>query len=152
MAAVMSLLAFLAGLFGCTKAPAHETSQLRAISISCGAMNYSYCYSFSLYRQEDQWLLEAECFTQEHEAETKISGKAVESGEIDTLLDILERNGTIEYAETYKEPEKTYQVMDETVYSLSLTFEDDARYSIGSIGTARPELEAFFYRLAEETK
>ena len=148
----MSLLAFLAGLFGCTKAPAHETSQLRAISISCGAMNYSYCYSFSLYRQEDQWLLEAECFTQDHEVETKISGKAVESGEIDTLLDILERNGTIEYAGSYREPKRLFQALDDTVYGLSLTFADDARYSVSSIGTAQPELEAFFYRLAEETQ
>ena len=127
LAAVMSLFAFLAGLLGCTKEPEYEVSQLRAIAISCSHMDRRYGYSFFLHQEEDQWLLDANCFTQDREVETEFSGKAVESGEIDTLLDVLERNGTIEYAETYKEPEKTYQVMDETVYSLSLTFEDDAR-------------------------
>ena len=152
LAAVMSLFAFLAGLLGCTKEPEYEVSQLRAIAISCSHMDRRYGYSFFLHQEEDQWLLDANCFTQDREVETEFSGKAVESGEIDTLLDILERNGTIEYAGSYREPKRLFQALDDTVYGLSLTFADDARYSVSSIGTAQPELEAFFYRLAEETQ
>ena len=152
LAAVMSLFAFLAGLLGCTKEPEYEVSQLRAIAISCSHMDRRYSYSFFLHQEEDQWLLDANCFTQDREVETEFSGKAVESGEIDTLLDILERNGTIEYARSYREPKRLFQALDDTGYGLSLTFADDARYSVSSIGTAQPELEAFFYRLAEETQ
>ena len=64
------------------------------------------------------------------------------------LLDILERNDSIAYAENYKKPmDSPFEVMDETTYSFCLAFSDGEQYNtLDSQG----ELEKFFYRLAEQ--
>ena len=62
-----------------------------------------------------------------------------------------EKNETVKFAETYKKPKKIFEVLDETMYGLCLTFDDGSRYNADSIGSAMQELESFFYRLAEES-
>ncbi|MGN1414145.1 MAG: hypothetical protein ACI4WY_07860 [Anaerovoracaceae bacterium] len=59
----------------------------------------------------------AQCFTKDHEQETMFEGRPLSKENVETLLGILKKYGTVDFAERYIAPE---------------------------------ELEAFFYRLAEE--
>ncbi|MGN1480267.1 MAG: hypothetical protein ACI4XH_10885, partial [Acutalibacteraceae bacterium] len=143
------LLSVLAGLFGCGKTQHYNVSQISAVSISCCHMDRRYGYSFFLREENGQWLFDADCFTDDHENETVLENKAVGDDDISVLLDIIERNETVKFAETYKKPKQLFEALDESTYSLCLTFDDGSRYNADSIGSAMRELESFFYRLAE---
>lgn len=148
----MGILAALAGLFGCSKAPKpaqHELSEIRAVSISCGHMDRSYGYFFWIHPEQDKWLFDAECFTHGHEDETMFENREVSGKDMDALFEILERCDSIAYAENYKKPKKLpiFEVMDETTYSFCLTFSDGTQYVTCD---RQKELEEFFYRLAEQ--
>ena len=149
--AVMGLLALLTGLFGCGKAPKparHELSEIREVSIACAHMDRSFGYYFRMHRDGDKWLFDTECFTHGHEIETVFENSEVSGENVNELLDILERNDSIAYAENYKKPmDSPFEVMDETTYSFCLAFSDGEQYNtLDSQG----ELEKFFYRLAEQ--
>ena len=145
------LLSALAGLFGCGKAQRHEVSQIVSVSISCCHMDYSYGYHFLLRKENGVWLFDAECFTDDFQTQTVFADKTVGDDKITELFDIIEKNETVKFAETYKKPKKIFKVLDETMYGLCLTFDDGSRYNADSIGSAMQELESFFYRLAEES-
>ncbi len=149
----MGLPAILAGLFRCSKAPDreshHKVSEITMLSLSCSHMDYSYCYYFALTLGERGWLFDAECFINNHEEKTVFSGRVVKSEDVEKLFDILERNRSIAYAETYKKPKKFFIIMDETIYSFCLIFSDGSQCTAASAGTAIRELEDYFYLLAE---
>ncbi|MGM9680314.1 MAG: hypothetical protein ACI3XR_02295 [Eubacteriales bacterium] len=112
-------------------------------------MDYSYCYSFRIHREQDKWLFDTKCFTHEHESETVFENREVSREEVDTLFEILDHSDSISHAENYKSPMKSpFIVMDETTYSFCLTFSDKSRYMTRDQSI---ELESFFYRLAEDT-
>lgn len=148
----MGILATLAGLFGCSKSPKpaqHTISEISAVSIACGHMDRSYGYYFWIHREQDKWLFDTECFTNDHETETVFENREVSGEDIDALFKILERNDSITYAENYKKPKKPlFEIMDETTYSFCLTFSDGNRYTTND---RQKELEEFFYCLAENT-
>ncbi|MGN1134282.1 MAG: hypothetical protein ACI4RN_07500 [Oscillospiraceae bacterium] len=152
----MTVLAILSGLFGCGNKPKykgqHSVSEITRISMSCSHMDYNYGYSFQLFREGNQWMFDAHCCTDNFEKETEFYSKQVSSTDIDTLFEILERNNTISYIETYKKPKKLlkFQVMDETVYGFCLSFSDGSSYNTDSAGSAISELQEFFYSLAEK--
>ena len=149
---LLELLAMFSALFGCgeSRSAQHEISELRSISMSCGHSNHCYSYSFFLRKEGETWLFDAECFTKDREEETVFSSKAVGDGELEALFDILERSGTIAYAESYKKPKKfPFTVLDAPMYGFALTFTDGSVYNTDSAGDARHDLEDFFYRLAE---
>lgn len=129
----MGLFTVLAGLFGCNKAPGsarHTVSDICEVSVSCGHMNRCYGYCFRIRRENGVWLFDAECFTHDREAETVFEDRAVNGGDIEELLGILERNDSIAYAENYKKPIKLpFQVLDDTSYNFSLVFSDGSRYT-----------------------
>ncbi len=146
----MGLLAVLAGLFGCGKAPKpaqHQLSEISAVSIACSHMDHSFGYFFWVHREQDKWLFDAACFTHDHADETVFENREVSGKDMDTLFEILERNGSIAYAENYKKPRNPlFEVMDETTYSFCLTFSDGNQHVTCD---RQKELEEFFYRLAE---
>ncbi len=151
--AAVGLLATLAGLFGCTKTPKppkHKISDISSVSISCSHMDRCYGYYFWVRRDGDVWLFDATCFTNDHEVETVFENREVSSEDIDELSKILERNGSISYAENYKKPKKLpFEVMDETIYTFCLAFSDGSKYNTND---PQKELEQFFYRLAESAE
>ncbi|MBP3305090.1 MAG: hypothetical protein J6L24_03880 [Oscillospiraceae bacterium] len=146
----MGLPAVLAGLFGKAPGPVrHELSETKGISISCCHMDRSFGYSFWIRREGDAWLFDAECFTHDHEVETVFENREVADGDRKALFAILERCGSISYAEHDRKPKKSpFQILDETTYCFCLTFSDGSRYVTRD---RQKELEAFFYRLAEQT-
>lgn len=145
------LLSVLAGLFGCGKAQHHEVSQLVSVSISCCHMDRRFGYSFFLRKENGVWLFDADCFTDDFETQTVFEDKTVGDDKITELFDIIEKNETVKFAETYKEPKKLFEALDESTYSLCLTFDDGSKYNTDSIGSAMQELERYFYTLAAES-
>lgn len=147
----MSVLSLICGLFGCQKAskPAkHELSEIKSVSISCGHMDRSYGYSFQIYKEENGWLLNAECFTHNYETETVLEKCELSGEDAKALLEILERNESIAYAENYSKPKKrSVRIADETTYGFCLTFSDGNFYATYD---RQSDLEEFFYRLAEK--
>ena len=145
------LLSALAGLFGCGKAQRHEVSQIVSVSISCCHMDYSYGYHFLLRKENGVWLFDAECFTDDFQTQTVFADKTVGDDKITELFDIIEKNETVKFAETYKKPKKLFEALDKSTYSLCLTFDDGSKYNTDSIGSAMQELERYFYTLAAES-
>lgn len=147
----MAVLFSVCGLFGCQKTPKpakHELSEVTAVSISCGNMDRSYGYSFWAHKEENGWLLDAECFTQNFEEETVFENCELDSEDAKALLEILKENESIAYARNYKEPKKSvFQVADEETYGFCLTFSDGSQYVTHD---RQNDLEEFFYRLAEK--
>lgn len=144
----------LPGVSGCRKepekTPQHELSEIITLSMICSHMDYSYSYAFMLTREGDEWLLDAECCTQDDQEKTVISGRAISSEDVEVMYDLLENHDMIAYVESYEEPEESpFEILDETTYSFCLSFSDGSSYVTNSFGDAREELEDFFYRLAE---
>ncbi|MGN0661037.1 MAG: hypothetical protein ACI4JX_04880, partial [Oscillospiraceae bacterium] len=144
--AAVGMLAALTGLFGCNNAPKparHELSEISAVSIYCSHMDFSYCYSFRIHREQEKWLFDAKCFTHGHEKETVLENCEVGDDDMNALFEILEHNNSIAYAENYKKPMKSpFTVMDETVYGFCLTFSDGNQFVTYNV---QKELEEFFY-------
>ena len=131
----------------------HNVSDVVSISMSCGCMDYSYHYSFTLYFENGEWRFSADCFTHDRTEPTEFSDRSVKNDDVKTALDILEKNGVAEYVEKYKPPKKLpFHVLDETTYSFCLGFSDGKRICAEKAGEAQNELNDFFYRLAESYK
>lgn len=131
-----------------SKPARHRTAQLRAVSLACSHMDHSYGYSFWLRREEERWLLNAECFLRDFTEETALESRETGGQDLAELFAVMERTDAIARAENWKKPKAPpFQILDETVYSFGLSFSDGSRYRSGS---REPELEQFFYRLAEK--
>ena len=149
----MGMFSALTGLFGFRRTPKparHKLSDISEISISCVHMDFSFGYSFRLHRDEEKWLFDAECFTNNCSEHTGFENRSVSEEDVKTLLEILERNNSISYAENYKKPPKSpFKVLDETTYVFCLAFSDGSRYMTKD---RQAEPEQFFYGLAEKKK
>ncbi|MDD6203697.1 MAG: hypothetical protein PUC05_01685 [Firmicutes bacterium] len=145
----MGLFAVLSGLFGCSKAkPArHTVSEISVVSVYCGHMDHSCSYCFSVRREQDRWLLDADCFTHGHNTETELEKCEVGNEDIDALFEIIQSSNLIAHAENYKKPRKSrIVVLDETTFGFSLTFTDGSQYMTDD---CQPELRKYFYAIAE---
>lgn len=150
--AFMAVLSMLCGFCGCKKEQKpvvqHELSDITSVSINCGHMDFNYCYSFGIYKNENEWLFDASCFTNGFQEQTKFESRKLLDEDVEALLEIIGQNDIISYAENYVKPEEPdYMIMDETKYSFGLGFSDGNRYVTSG---CQGKLEEFFYTLAEK--
>ena len=147
----LSLISLLCGLFGCGKAPRsarHTVSDITSVSVSCGHMNRNYAYSFRLHRQEGVWLLDAECHIHDKADEAAFESREVGETDARKLLELIDKNGLITYAEGFKKPKDSpIQATDEAIYGFCLGFSDSSRFMTSD---RIEELEEAFYRLTEQ--
>lgn len=164
---LLSLMVVLAGLFGCTAKPRdgeplHDISEVCMVYIGCGHMDYSCCYNFTLKRSTEEaieagadsgWYFEGGCFLRDEEERTDFEPTPVSSDSVAKLLDIIEENNTIAYAENYKAPRKPkIFALDETTYSFCIEFSDGQQYVICEMVPEQHEFEEYFYDLGKELK
>ena len=164
---LLALMTVLAGLIGCTAKPrdaepVHDISEVCMVSMGCGHMDYSCCYNFMLKRsaeeaeeagQDSGWYFEGGCFLRDEEERTDFEPTPVSSDSAAKLLDIIEANNTIAYAENYKAPKKLkIFALDETTYSFCIKFSDGQQYIISEMVPKQHELEEYFYDLGKELK
>lgn len=145
---IMSVLLFT-GVMGCGRASssaAHEVSEIVSVSISCGNMDIRYGYAFFAERAKNGWLLDAECFTEGFEVETKLVDKELGVEDVEELLSIIESNGLIGRAENYRKAKRS-PAADAAAYGFAMRFSDDTQYVMYE---EQRELTEFFYRAAEK--
>lgn len=121
-----------------------SASDLTAISISCGHVDRTCAYSFTITREADGWYLDAELF------ERSIRKRPIDPESVDEIMAIIEDRGIVQEANKQKRAKKRLfhmHIPDESVYSLALTFSDG---EIKSISERQGELEEIFCRLVEE--
>ena len=164
---LLALMTVLAGLIGCTAKPrdaepVHDISEVCMVSMGCGHMDYSCCYNFTLKRsaeeaeeagQDSGWYFEGGCFLRDEEERTDFEPTPVARESAAKLLDIIQANNTIAYAENYKAPKKLkIFALDETTYSFCIKFSDGQQYIISEMVPGYGELEEYFYDLGKELK
>ena len=170
---LLALMTVLAGLIGCTAKPrdaepVHDISEVCMVSMGCGHMDYSCCYNFTLTRraeeagkaveagqagQDSGWYFEGGCFLRDEEERTDFEPTPVSRESAAKLLDIIQANNTIAYAENYKAPKKLkIFALDETTYSFCIKFSDGQQYIISEMVPEQNELEEYFYDLGKELK
>ncbi|MGN0735722.1 MAG: hypothetical protein ACI4LP_07950 [Anaerovoracaceae bacterium] len=165
---LLGLVTVLSGLLGCTAnprdaEPVHDVSEVSMVSIGCGHMDYSCCYNFMLKRSTGEaaeaekagadsgWYFEGGCFLRNEDQRTDFEPTPVSSESAAKLLDIIEANNTIAYAENYKAPKKLkIFALDETTYSFCIEFSDGQQYIISEMVPEQNELEKYFYDLGKE--
>lgn len=146
----MTLFSTVFGLFGCKKAPdtaEHDVSEITGVSISCGNPDRNGEYSFNIQKKDDLWLFDTQCYDRNGE-KIEINGLEISENDVDEVLEILERNDSIVYAENYKKRKiASGRVADEITYGFCLTFADGKRYTTCDV---QGDLEKMFYRFAEK--
>ena len=144
----VALLSVLCGLLGCGKAPNYTVEDIRSVSISCGHMDYSHSYAFSLRKAESGWLLDADYAADTEHPHTEYEACPVAEEDVRELLHIVREQEVIEKLRQYKKPMCKVQVLDETTYYSSVLFADGAQMAAGTCVSG--DLESCFYRLAEK--
>ena len=144
----VALLSVLCGLLGCGKAPNYTVEDIRSVSISCGHMDYSHSYTFSLRKAERGWLLDADYAAGTADPHPEYEACPVAEEDVRELLHIVREQEVIEKLRRYKKPMCKVQVLDETTYDTSVLFADGAQMAAGTCVSG--DLESCFYRLAEK--
>lgn len=138
----------LAEWFGCCQKNRQTVKNIKSLSITCGSMNYSYTYSFSLFKSENNWVISAKCFADRESSEIEFENCRVTKREADELLNIISEKNLIWTIKHYKKPKFKYYAIDESTYYTSISFVDGK--SIGAEIYAGKNLENFFYYLANK--
>lgn len=143
----MIIAATLTGLFGCKSESAYTVSDIKSLSISCGQMDLRQCYSFCIYQKDGGWILYADCFAADGEAQIKLE-TPIKDEDAQTLLAEAEESDFITSLLKYKKPLFKAKVADETDYSSQITFSDGKTISAPIL--ASREIETRFYALAQD--
>lgn len=143
----MAITAVIASFFGCTGESEYTTDDIETLSISCGQMDLTKCYSFGISRKDGSWILYAECFSLDGETEIKLE-TPIQTEEAENLLKKAEDSGFISSIEKYRKPILKANVSDEEMYSSLVTFSDGSTVSAPIL--ASRDIENSFYSLAEK--
>ena len=92
----VALLSVLCGLLGCGKAPNYTVEDIRSVSISCGHMDYSHSYAFSLRKAESGWLRDADYAADTEHPHTEYEACPVAEEDVQELLHIVREQEVIE--------------------------------------------------------
>ncbi len=147
VASILAILSMLASFFGCISKPKYTAKDIEVLSISCGHMDLSKSYSFSISLKDGKWIFYGDCVAVDGKTKIKIQAP-IESEDAEKLLNEAEKSGFITCVQKYKKPLFKPEVADETVYSSLITFYDGNTVSAPILGSR--EIENSFYSLAEK--
>lgn len=143
---VMSLLLALAGLFGCSKAPAYSAEDIQSVSVSCGHMDYSHSYAFYLRRANGGWLLDADYATNTGQPHLAFEECLVTAEDAQALLAIVQEQEVPAKLQRWKKPRLKVQAADETTYYTAVLLANGEQ--LGAAAHISDDLVNGFYRLA----
>lgn len=142
--------------FNSVKKVERVIDNLTGVYISCNHMCYTYCYGFSV-NKEDRWLFSADCSISNEDdfQRVNINCCQIEDIDIEKLFKILKKKDNkgktlLEFVSSYKSPKrpKFIMVCDETTYGYGFSYIDCTNDSIKECPDK--EIEKFFYKLAEK--
>lgn len=149
--AVTALIVMGSVVAGCSTSPAKKTkADISGVSLSQNHMNYSYCYSFFLRKENGKVLFDADVRLEKDNGDFEaivLENCEVESKYFDKLLELVKQNDIREYTESYKKKTELFQLSDETTNTTTLYFADGTDKSAES-GAYKEELYDFFSDLA----
>ncbi len=131
------------------------TDNLTEIYISCNHMCYTFCYSFSINKSENNWIFSADCSIKDDYLKIELENCIVNNSDVQELFEILKnkrQNGKslLEYIRDYKPPKVSNEffALDETNYLFSFSY-TDMTYDSANMRPDK-EVEDFFYKLAKK--
>lgn len=142
----MAILSLFLGLSGCKKTPEYTPEDIREIHISCGHMDYTYAYSFSLKKADESWLFSADCSINREGPHIELEDCPVAQEEAEEIIEIIREQDIIESVRRFKKPNFKWHALDETTYYTSFLFADGKVISSAVFGSR--DMEELFFCLA----
>ena len=145
----MPFLLFPDKLFKFGKTPDNTVDDIRSVSVSCGHMDCSHCYSFHLRKSKFGWIFDAEYAEDTGSPLTSYEECTVTAEDAKELLNTVLKQNLPAKLKSYKKPKIKAFALDETTYYTSIAFANGT-----TLGAPIPseDTEACFYRLAKKIR
>ena len=107
---------------------AAESGNLKSVCITSNAMDYSYCYMFSIDKEEGIWFLSCDAVVDDERICAEEEALRIGDGDAEEILAVVREQQLVGQVVQYEEPEDdgTF-VLDETTYGTAFVFTDDSR-------------------------
>ena len=92
------------GLFGCGAKKKYTAADVSVISFSCSSMSYTDSYVYSLKKENEEWLFDANYSYDYENPRVEFENKKVSAQDAAAILDVVKEQGLILQAQKYKPP------------------------------------------------
>ena len=112
------------GLFGCGAKKKYTAADVSVISFSCSSMSYTDSYAYSLKKENEEWLFDANYSYDYENPRVEFENKKVSAQDAAAILDVVKEQGLILQAQKYKPPRIKAFVLDDGGYFLYFKMND----------------------------
>lgn len=120
----MLMLLLPIGLFGCGAKKKYTVADVSVISFSCSSMSYTDSYAYSLKKENEEWLFDANYSYDYENPRVEFENKKVSAQDAAAILDVVKEQGLILQAQKYKPPRIKAFVLDGGGYFLYFKMND----------------------------
>lgn len=117
-----------------------QSSELISVALSRAEMDQSCNFDFHIYKEETEWLFNAECFLPTSDTEIVVASVRITAEETETLFSLLN-------PKCKRKKRRLFHARDLGTTSLCLTFADGSRLTDEGEQT---KVAAFFFALAKK--
>lgn len=112
------------GLFGCGAKKKYAAADVSVISFSCSSMSYTDSYVYSLKKENEEWLFDANYSYDYENPRVEFENKKVSAQDVAAILDVVKEQDLILQAQKYKPPRIKAFVLDGGGYYLYFKMND----------------------------
>ena len=112
------------GFFGCGAKEKYTAADVSVISFSCSSMSYTDSYVYSLKKENEEWLFDANYSYDYENPRVEFENKKVSAQDAAAILDVVKEQGLILQAQKYKPPRIKAFVLDDGGYFLYFKMND----------------------------
>ena len=146
---IVSVLSLLLGLLGCSGNKKYTADEVRSFFTSYYGTGRYPVYSFSLQKQDENWLFSASCYVgEEKEHYTSFSSFLLPFEDAEGFLEIIRKEGEIKRLRRCRGPIRLFSVSDAPMCSSGMTFTDGS--SIEKETTCGDKALDYLYVLADK--
>ena len=146
---IVSVLSLLLGLLGCSGNKKYTTDEVRSFFTSYYGTGRYPVYSFSLQKQDENWLFSASCYVgEEKEHYTSFSSFLLPFEDAEGFLEIIRKEGEIKRLRRCRGPIRLFSLSDAPMCSSGMTFTDGS--SIEKETTYGDKALDYLYLLADK--
>lgn len=152
---IMSVMSLMFSFFGCSgksKTPSQLNEQLSSVSISQNHMDRTYCYSFRARKQNESYLLDAECIIVDYDnndyKEINFTDTAITEEEFQQFALIDSKYDFLSHIKSGRK-KNIFFACDETITNFSVKYGEES-FNIETNGECFKAVNEFFFQLAEK--
>lgn len=146
---IVSVLSLFLGLLGCSGNKKYTADEVRSFFTSYYGTGRYPVYSFSLQKQDENWLFSASCYVgEEKEHYTSFSSFLLPFEDAEGFLEIIRKEGEIKRLRRCRGPIRLFSVSDAPMCSSGMTFTDGS--SIEKETTYGDKALDYLYVLADK--